>query len=78
MNTALDKKTQTVIVQSVIFESVCLVRGRVLVNLIDMGYFHGAYFYICCPLFYFSSRFIPGWVHRFVKADLRRATFPPP
>lgn len=30
------------------------------------------------PAVSFSSRFIPGWVQRFVKADLRRATLPPP
>ena len=30
------------------------------------------------PAVSFSARFVPGWVQRFVKADLRRATLPPP
>lgn len=66
----------TVTVQFVILESECSACGSV--NVIDMGYFHSVYFCICCSLFHFSSRSIPGWVHRFVKADLRGATFPLP
>lgn len=40
-------------VQFVIFEGVCFVCCHVLVNVIDIGYFHSAYFYICWPLFHF-------------------------
>lgn len=35
----------------VISEGECFVRGCVLVNVIDIGYFHWAYFYICCEPF---------------------------
>lgn len=59
-------------------EGECFVCGLVSISVIDIDSFHRAYFYICCPLFHFSSEFIPGWVWRFVKADLRRAAFPPP
>lgn len=62
------EKPQTVMVQF-IFEGLCFLCGHVLVNVIDIGYFHSVYFYICCLL---------GWAQRFVKADLRTATFPLP
>lgn len=53
---------------------------RVLVDVIDLAYFHSAYFYILLPALsvFFFAGLQRGWVQRFVKADLRRATFPPP
>ena len=39
-------------VQFVIFEGECFVCAHVSVSVIDIDYFHSAYFYICCPLFF--------------------------
>lgn len=52
-----------------IFQGVCFLHGHVFACVIDTGYFHSVYFYVSCLL---------GWTGRFVKADLRAATLPPP
>ena len=75
---SLDETPQPVTVQFV-SNGVCfLCVVHVLVDVIDLAYFHSAYFYILLPALLFFFLLQRGWVQRFVKADLRRATFPSP